>query len=141
MPDNAMLFYQIQNAEDAAKRLEAAEPVIAEIKADLADRKVLSSKKGNGKKDVMEKAYAFCTGTKKFRVEPELCIHCGLCEKNCPTDTIMMVEGLPTWVNAHCTKCTACINRCPKEAIQYGRGTKKRNRYVHPIFGGKTQEE
>ncbi|MGI5933052.1 MAG: 4Fe-4S dicluster domain-containing protein, partial [Eubacterium sp.] len=33
---------------------------------------------------------------------------------------------------SHCTKCSACINRCPVQAIQYGKRTKKRPRYVHP---------
>ncbi|MFQ7798375.1 MAG: 4Fe-4S binding protein [Coprobacillus cateniformis] len=32
----------------------------------------------------------------------------------------------------HCTHCMACISRCPKGAIEYGKKTKDRIRYVCP---------
>ena len=35
----------------------------------------------------------------------------------------------PTWGN-NCIHCTACINRCSKEAIEYGKKTQGKNRYV-----------
>lgn len=31
-----------------------------------------------------------------------------------------------------CRQCLACINRCPVQAIQYGKGTVNRGRYTHP---------
>ena len=59
------------------------------------------------------------------------CISCGKCEKLCPLSNIKLIEGQPIWGN-HCTHCMACISRCPKGAIEYGKKTKDRIRYVCP---------
>jgi NAD-dependent dihydropyrimidine dehydrogenase PreA subunit len=40
-----------------------------------------------------------------------------------------MINGRPVWVQKKCQHCTACINRCPAEAIQFGRITENRGRY------------
>ena len=42
---------------------------------------------------------------------------------------IEIKNGKPVWVHKKCQHCTACINRCPQRAIQFGFGTKKRGRY------------
>ena len=44
-----------------------------------------------------------------------------------------MYEGKPMW-SQHCTKCMACICRCPQEAIQYGKRTKNKGRYYNPLL-------
>ena len=31
-------------------------------------------------------------------------------------------------------KCNGCINRCPVSAIQYGKKTASRGRYVNPVL-------
>ena len=71
--------------------------------------------------------------TRKFRAEAT-CIHCGKCAANCPSGAISMVDGRPVWTKSKCLKCCACINRCPVSAIQYGRKTVKRGRYVNPVL-------
>lgn len=48
-------------------------------------------------------------------------------------ELIKLENGRPVWTKDECCKCSACINRCPVKAIQYGNGTKKRNRYVNPL--------
>ncbi len=65
-----------------------------------------------------------------FTVE-ETCTSCGLCARVCPTANITLMEGRPVWGN-HCTQCLACIHHCPVRAIQYGKKTKNKGRYVHP---------
>jgi len=61
----------------------------------------------------------------------EKCTNCGICEKICPAQNIILVNGKPTWQH-HCEQCFACIQWCPEEAIQYGKGTVKKKRYHHP---------
>lgn len=61
----------------------------------------------------------------------EACISCGLCEKGCPLNNIQLIEGKPMWSD-NCTHCMACICRCPKEAIEYGKRSKGRPRYTCP---------
>ena len=46
----------------------------------------------------------------------------------CPLNNITMVEGKT------CIHCSACINRCPKLAIEYGKKTIGKNRYVAKKF-------
>ena len=59
------------------------------------------------------------------------CTSCGICEKICPAHNIDLVDGKPAWQH-RCEQCFACLQWCPEEAIQYGKGTVKRKRYRHP---------
>jgi ferredoxin len=59
------------------------------------------------------------------------CNYCGICGKVCPSENITMQEGKPVW-NHRCEQCFACLQWCPKEAIQYGKRTAKYARYHHP---------
>ena len=62
----------------------------------------------------------------------EKCNNCGTCELVCPTYNIT-VRGVnpPVWGNT-CESCFACINYCPRSAIQSGKKTTSRGRYHHP---------
>lgn len=74
---------------------------------------------------------------KKFAVKKvafyatEKCTLCGMCAEICPTKTIVMAESKPKW-GGGCVQCTACINRCPVRAIEYGKITEDQGRYHHP---------
>jgi ferredoxin len=60
------------------------------------------------------------------------CIKCGICKKVCPVNNIDMDEaGLP-YFKHHCEQCLACIQFCPKKAINYKNKTQSRKRYTHP---------
>jgi ferredoxin len=59
------------------------------------------------------------------------CDGCGICAKVCPVKNITMENGKPHWRH-YCEQCLACLQWCPKEAIQYGQATQKRKRYHHP---------
>ncbi|MEG2628649.1 MAG: EFR1 family ferrodoxin [Raoultibacter sp.] len=64
----------------------------------------------------------------------EACIGCGDCARLCPTNTIVIREGRPRWSEGNCTQCLACLNRCRTHAIQYGKKTEARGRYINPVL-------
>ena len=72
---------------------------------------------------------------KKFTVDSDLCIHCGKCQKVCPTGNVVFDDKLPRWQHdGSCTNCLACYHHCPKHAINFGSITRSRGQYYfgHP---------
>lgn len=65
----------------------------------------------------------------KFRVDSNVCTHCGACVRNCPVKNITLSgNGVPEW-HGNCAMCLACIHRCPVRAIDYAKATQKKGRY------------
>jgi ferredoxin len=67
---------------------------------------------------------------KSFWVD-EKCNACGICKAICPCGNITLEAGKPIWQH-HCDQCLACIQWCPREAIQFGKKTPRYERYHHP---------
>ncbi|MFX1588824.1 MAG: EFR1 family ferrodoxin [Promethearchaeota archaeon] len=63
----------------------------------------------------------------------ENCNGCGICEKVCPVNNIILIDGIPEWQH-RCQQCLACINFCPEKSIQFGKGTLNTGRYHHPAI-------
>jgi ferredoxin/flavodoxin len=61
----------------------------------------------------------------------EKCDGCGICSRICPVNNIKMVDDAPSWQH-HCERCLACLQWCPKEAIQFEKDSIGRKRYHHP---------
>lgn len=61
----------------------------------------------------------------------EKCNGCGICAKVCPVGNIMLTGGKPAWQH-RCEQCMACLQWCPREAVQLGKKTPGRKRYHHP---------
>jgi NAD-dependent dihydropyrimidine dehydrogenase PreA subunit len=67
---------------------------------------------------------------KKFTVDEDICLHCGKCQKVCPTGNIDFSAQLPKWKNdSSCTCCLSCYHHCPVHAINYGKITRRRGQY------------
>jgi ferredoxin len=49
------------------------------------------------------------------------CNNCGLCIRECPTSSIIMVRNRPYW-KLSCESCMRCMNRCPERAIETAHG-------------------
>lgn len=77
-------------------------------------------------------AYKSAKHTHKFYVT-DSCNGCGLCEKACPCEVIYLIDEKPKW-EGDCTFCLKCLHGCNKMAIQYGKGTLKRERYQYASF-------
>ena len=136
MVDNCVFFLDIPNNEAATMVLKRSEDRIK----DVADAIKFNYRK-QYKSDIPQKIVSKIGGrflgsvgkTNKFYAL-DTCSGCGLCKDNCPADAIEIQSGKPVWIKAKCEFCAGCINRCPETAIQYGKKTLKRFRYVHPLM-------
>lgn len=54
--------------------------------------------------------------TDKLKIDPDKCIGCGICAKNCPTQNIKIENGKAV-ASSKCTMCYRCIDHCPKQAM------------------------
>ena len=60
-----------------------------------------------------------CSALKKYVIDPELCIGCTKCARNCPVSAISgSLKQAHTIDTDKCIKCGACAAGCPKKAIK-----------------------
>ena len=60
-----------------------------------------------------------CPDLIQFRVIPEKCKMCGLCQKACPVEAISWEKKKPAIIDSQkCTKCRSCIQACKFWAIE-----------------------
>lgn len=52
------------------------------------------------------------------KTDADLCTHCGICVKNCPTGAILKGDECNT-ITEKCIKCCACVKECPQKARTY----------------------
>lgn len=133
MPQNYIALFKMTPTDECERRYQEAEKSIAHISAKISKGESLNQKKASGfeyagTKLVEKIYYGPFTKTKNFYASDE-CVGCGLCEKVCPLNNITMVNGKPKWLKS-CVHCMACINRCPKQAIEYGKKTAGKQRYI-----------
>lgn len=78
------------------------------------------------------------------RVDPEMCIGCGICASLCPYQAIRMVKAdkrkKAETISASCKGCGICASHCPKLAISMGGFTTEQIRSQIRAFGEKTED-
>ncbi len=132
MPSNFVTGADLESDAVIKKKIEEAkirtEKIADEIKSGKKVYDVIEGGVAALKSSVANWGFSnFMGRTKSFTVD-DTCISCGLCQIVCPAKTITIKNRKPEW-GEKCYVCTACINKCPKKAIQYGEKTRKRGRY------------
>lgn len=74
---------------------------------------------------------------KRFKVNVEKCIGCGVCVNHCPVNNMEMAQTesgkkYPKWNNSgRCMTCMACYHYCPQKAIDFWCFTQKKGQYYY----------
>lgn len=135
MPENYIALFSTPTMDKSLEIIERAESVIDNtalcIKAGNTLPKPTTSFKSRINSGIINNLfYPLFVHAKKFYVTDD-CISCGKCAKVCVLKNIRMENGKPKW-DDKCTHCMACISKCSKAAIEYGKHSKGLPRYVCP---------
>jgi ferredoxin len=136
LPSNYIVWRGAVSENKQQKKFSAALAKIEDIARVVRNREKLPPEKGRFWQNpffswTYRKAYPHIGKMDKSFSADDQCNACGICEKICPARNIRMAAGKPAWLN-HCEQCFACIQWCPREAIQYGKKTSGKKRYHHP---------
>ena len=68
---------------------------------------------------------------KRFHIEKDRCVKCGICANVCPVGDIKGGHGeYPVWLHhKDCLTCFTCYHHCPRHAIEFGNQTQKKGQY------------
>ncbi|MCF0230239.1 MAG: EFR1 family ferrodoxin [Parasporobacterium sp.] len=142
MPENYVAMFAVPKPETALKIIKKSEPVI--------DKGISAIRSGvpfpSHKTGLMDAIYSDIVNPVFYRMfvkadaftADSRCTGCGKCVKVCPLNNIYLASdqasgtALPVWGN-NCTHCMACICGCPSEAIEYGKKSIGKPRYINPF--------
>ena len=132
MPENYLAMFEVPGEQEAAEIIRRAEPVIDRAGNLIGQEEPFPNPRSSFldriKSDIVNPAfYALFVKAKAFRAT-DGCIGCGSYASLCPLNNIRLEGGRPVWGNK-CTHCMACICRCPKAAIEYGKKSVGKPRY------------
>lgn len=133
MPQNYIIYFKMTEPEECDRRIAEALKKTEDFAHIIKSENNFSLKKesafSHGLTRWVEKLYyGFFTTTKQFYAKDD-CINCGICEKRCPINNIIMKDGKPVWKDK-CYHCVSCINSCPKKSIEFGKHTSDKPRYL-----------
>lgn len=135
MPQNYLIYWKTygdaENREKIRQALPAIESIADAIRAgtELRDTKMAAWEYLSAKL-VIGPYYRYFMKTGPFHTTGA-CIGCGRCAAVCPLGNIVLRDSRLVW-GKNCTHCMACINLCPKHAIEYGTRTAGKLRYPGP---------
>ena len=138
MPENYILMFDPPSPQEAKRILSAAYETVSEFSSRILegqdiDMSIPPTAFQRIIGIIARPMYVHGRSTGRFYAGTT-CTRCGKCARVCPSHAIEMVDNIPTWTKSRCIRCCACINRCPTGALQFGRSTRKRERYVNPVL-------
>ena len=137
MPENYVAMFSVPGEEESTKIIAAATPILEKAAECIRQLQPFPTRK-IGVIDKL-KSGPVNQGFYKFYVKSdgfyaaEKCIGCGKCAEVCVLNNIQFQENRPVW-GTSCTHCMACICSCPTEAIEYGKRSQGKRRYLCPEY-------
>lgn len=133
MPSNYIVGSDIEDEKTIRKKIREAKKDIRQICEEIIQRKkVYRVQEGTCpvlKSTLVHAGFQkFARRTAPFYVTAQ-CDGCGVCQSVCPASSISLINKKPRW-DRQCFQCLRCISECPQEAIQYGKETETRGRYL-----------
>ena len=134
MPENYVAMFPVPTREEARSIVRRADQVVAETAACIVAGEKLPDHSGGLPGRLLSAMtpafYRWFVKADAFRAT-DACCGCGACEKACVMRNIHLEAGRP--VRGHeCTHCMACICGCPRQAIEYGKRSAGKPRYLCP---------
>lgn len=135
MGDNYVVMYDVtKDIQRAEARYKAQLPRII---SEISSKKTVRIRKENRLISLrynsqINKVFSMDKG---FNIDSN-CNYCNICTKVCPVHNIDIVNGKHTFGHK-CQQCMACIQYCPKRAINYKDKTQSRRRYSNPEISWK----
>lgn len=138
MPNTYTLMkgFDVDPDDVAQAKLEASQARVKEIarrikEGDTADDDVVTGRFAWFKSCVIYPLFCrFTMSAKPFHATSD-CTGCGLCARSCPLDNITVGDDRrPAWGN-DCAQCLRCYHTCPVAAVQYGKATQGKGRYLN----------
>lgn len=115
------------NMDDQKKMDKHIPEQLAQVKADLAVRRHYIQPVTDEDREIhnsayhwsgLDKTHGFRFHSEKHFVVTDACIKCGICTKVCPRGNWRLGEKKAE-TSGQCDYCLACIQNCPKKAIQF----------------------
>lgn len=133
MPNNYIIGADIENENVILEKIDIARKELKKISQEILQHKrgyhVLEGSWAKLKSNLVNVGFnTFARSTKPFWTTAA-CNQCGICAENCPAFAITLSEKGPIWKKT-CFQCMRCLNACPNQAIQYGKSTEGKGRYI-----------
>ena len=137
MPENYVAMFSVPSEEKSAEIIAAASPILEAAAERIRQGKSFPVRKIS----VIDKLktgpvnqgfYRFYVKADGFYVTDQ-CVGCGTCAEGCVLNNIQLKDGKPVW-GPSCTHCMACICGCPTQAIEYGKRSQGKRRYLCPEY-------
>ena len=139
MPENYLAMFPVPDEEKSAKIISAVHPLLENAASFIASSKPFEKRSyrigDNIKSSVVNKYFCRYFIKASPFYSKDSCVGCGKCVSLCPLNNIKLKDSRPAWGD-NCTHCMACICHCPVEAIEYGRHSIAKRRYLCPEYKG-----
>jgi ferredoxin len=128
-PNYVALYKMAKNADERAM---VSEKDVLKIVDEISKKENNAIPKENPILNIIYKIMSNSYGKKgkEFNVSDN-CNGCKNCVNLCPVNNIIMQNNKPLF-GIQCEQCMACIQWCPKQAINFKSKTQTRGRYHHP---------